>query len=119
MSDFVTAYTVQVCQNVPCDRKVILSKNYYGKINRFKCPVCLRRSISSSEILSIGCYTQCNICDVYFVIEKCYPKEYIENKLSICYICNTLENKKKDDKGGDDTPWNSFIALYEKINSLK
>jgi len=28
-------------------------------------------------------------------------------------------NKKKDDKGGDDTAWNSFIALYEKINSLQ
>ena len=27
--------------------------------------------------------------------------------------------KKKDDKGGDNTPWNSFISLYEKINSLK
>lgn len=27
--------------------------------------------------------------------------------------------KKKDDKGGDKTPWNCFIALYEKINSFK
>ncbi len=26
---------------------------------------------------------------------------------------------KKDDKGGDNTPWNSFRALYEKINSFK
>jgi hypothetical protein len=26
---------------------------------------------------------------------------------------------QKDDKGGDNTPWNSFIALYDKINSLK
>ena len=26
---------------------------------------------------------------------------------------------KKDDKGGDKTPWNSFVALYEKINSFK
>lgn len=26
---------------------------------------------------------------------------------------------KKDDKGGDNTPWNSFRALYEKINSYK
>ena len=26
---------------------------------------------------------------------------------------------KKDDKGGDNTPWNSFIALYDKINSFK
>ena len=25
---------------------------------------------------------------------------------------------KKDDKGGDNTPWNSFIALYDKINTL-
>lgn len=28
-------------------------------------------------------------------------------------------SKKKDDKGGDDTPWNSFIALYEKINKIE
>ena len=26
---------------------------------------------------------------------------------------------KKDDKGGDSTPWNSFRALYGKINSFK
>jgi N-acetyl-beta-hexosaminidase len=26
---------------------------------------------------------------------------------------------KKDDKGGTNTPWNSFVSLYEKINSLK
>jgi hypothetical protein len=28
-------------------------------------------------------------------------------------------SKAKDDKGGDNTPWNSFNALYEKINSFK
>ncbi|MEO6220617.1 MAG: family 20 glycosylhydrolase [Ginsengibacter sp.] len=27
--------------------------------------------------------------------------------------------KKKDDKGGDKTPWYSFNALYKKINSLQ
>ncbi len=27
--------------------------------------------------------------------------------------------KKKDDKGGDNTPWNTFNTLYEKINSLE
>ena len=26
---------------------------------------------------------------------------------------------KKDDKGADNTPWNSFRAMYEKINSFK
>jgi len=26
---------------------------------------------------------------------------------------------KKDDKGGDNTPWNSFRAMYDKINSFK
>jgi hypothetical protein len=28
-------------------------------------------------------------------------------------------NKKKDEKGGDNTAWNSFITLYDKINSFK
>lgn len=31
---------------------------------------------------------------------------------------NGFYQKKKDDKGGDNTPWNTFMALYEKINSL-
>lgn len=26
--------------------------------------------------------------------------------------------RKKDDKGGENTPWHSFIALYEKINTI-
>ncbi|MGH2648363.1 MAG: family 20 glycosylhydrolase, partial [Ginsengibacter sp.] len=28
-------------------------------------------------------------------------------------------SNKKDEKGGDNTPWNCFIALYDKINSFK
>ena len=31
---------------------------------------------------------------------------------------NGFYQKKKDDKGGDNTPWDTFTALYEKINSL-
>ena len=27
--------------------------------------------------------------------------------------------KKKDNAGGNNTPWDCFIALYDKINSLK
>ncbi|CAN5207397.1 hypothetical protein BH20BAC1_BH20BAC1_27460 [soil metagenome] len=27
-------------------------------------------------------------------------------------------HKKKDDKGGEKTPWHTFIAMYDKINSL-
>ena len=26
--------------------------------------------------------------------------------------------KKKDDKGGDSTPWDCFRAMYSKIDSL-
>ena len=26
--------------------------------------------------------------------------------------------KKKDKNGGDNTPWNTFVTLYEKINNL-
>jgi N-acetyl-beta-hexosaminidase len=28
-------------------------------------------------------------------------------------------NRKKDEKGGDNTPWNTFTTLYEKINSVQ
>ncbi len=28
-------------------------------------------------------------------------------------------NKKKDTQGGDNTPWNTFTTLYEKINSFR
>jgi len=27
--------------------------------------------------------------------------------------------RQKDNKGGDDTPWACFTALYDKINSLQ
>ena len=31
---------------------------------------------------------------------------------------NGFYEKKKDNNGGDNTPWNTFTTLYEKINSL-
>jgi hypothetical protein len=31
---------------------------------------------------------------------------------------NGFYSSKKDDKGGDNTPWGSFVAMYDKINSL-
>lgn len=94
MHNFLKAYTVQTCRNGNCTKRVILNKNYYGSINKFKCPICLNKPVLSlGEKLMIGYYTQCDICQVYFIIEYNYTKKP-EIIKSICYICDK-ERKKK------------------------
>jgi hypothetical protein len=38
---------------------------------------------------------------------------------SAANFMNGFYGKKKDDKGGENTSWNSFQALYQKLDELK
>lgn len=85
MTNYLKAHSIQNCRNKDCSNKTILSEDYYGPLNEFKCPICQNKSILFAEQkLRIGQFTQCKDCNVYFTIDK----SHLESQIPICYICS-------------------------------
>lgn len=127
MSDNFKAYTIRTCSTINCLRKVVLNKNHqtihreksFGIISKFKCPVCLNRSVSSDRLFR-GTYTQCHQCNVYFIIEDDYSNDYINNDISICYMCDEKNVKNISDVVFmTDKQLNSNPISYSDIASSK
>ena|SRR3972149_7724199 len=80
------------CQQKGCLTYVHLYQDYKGRIEDFKCPLCLGKPVSFEQPILANHYTCCNKCNAMFMVKEDY-----KGINPLCITCRDPLKPKKCD----------------------